>query len=266
MTQLYAGVGRELITPAGAGYLAGDVLDTDAEVQRVHKNLYAQSLFLTDRRTRLVLITVDVCKVSAAMVEAVVTRLGEELGLPGAAIMIAASHTHSAPHTIEGDAAPGAFDNGFAEEAAAGMIASALQAAGKLEPVTLRYERGHSDLGVNKRVSTPWGVFMRANPDGDYDPEVGVLIAERAAGKPVAVLCCYASHPIGHLRSEISSDLSGFCAMSWRKRSRTPWASMRWVAPAMFRRACAGRAPTTRSAIRTPAPDAACCRSRRSRP
>ena len=210
MTQLYAGVGRELITPTGAGYLAGDVLDTDAEVQRVHKDLYAQTLFLTDQETRLVLITVDVCKVSAAMMKAVVTRLGEELDLPGAAIMIAASHTHSAPHTVEGDAAPGTFDAGFAEEATAGMIASALQAAGKLEPVTLRYERGHSDLGVNKRVSTPWGVFMRANPDGDYDPEVGVLIAERAAGKPLAVLCCYASHPIGHLRSEISSDLTGF--------------------------------------------------------
>lgn len=210
MTQLYAGVGRELITPSGAGYLAGDVLDTDAEVRRVHQDLYAQSLFLTDRRTRLVLITVDVCKVSAAMVKAVVTGLGEELDLPGAAIMIAASHTHSAPHTVEGDAVPGAFDKGFAEEAAAGMIASALQAAGNLEPVSLRYERGHSDLGVNKRVSTPWGVFMRANPAGTYDPEVGVLIAERAAGKPVAVLCCYASHPIGHLRSEISSDLTGF--------------------------------------------------------
>ena len=91
--QLYAGVGRELITPTGAGYLAGDVLDTDAEVQRVHKDLYAQSLFLTDQETRLVLITVDVCKVSAAMMKAVVTRLGEDLGLPEAAIMIAASHT-----------------------------------------------------------------------------------------------------------------------------------------------------------------------------
>ena len=210
MTQLYAGVGRVLITPSGAGYLAGDVLDTDAEVRRVHRDLYAQSLFLTDRKTRLVLITVDVCKVSAAMLKAVVTGLGEELDLPDAAIMIAASHTHSAPHTFEGDAVPGAFDKGFAEEAAAGMIASALQAAGNLEPVSLRYERGHSDLGVNKRVSTPWGVFMRANPAGAYDPEVGVLIAERAAGKPVAVLCCYASHPIGHLRSEISSDLTGF--------------------------------------------------------
>ena len=210
MTQLYAGVGRERITPTRADYLAGDVLDTDAEVQHVHLDLYAQSLFLTDRTTRLVLITVDVCKVSAAMVEAVVTKLGEELDLPAAAIMIAASHTHSAPHTIEGDAAPGTFDGGFAQQAAAGMIASALQAAEKLEPVTLRYERGQSDLGVNKRMSTPWGVLMRANPAGDYDPEVGVLMAERAAGEPVAVLCCYASHPIGHLRSEISSDLTGF--------------------------------------------------------
>ena len=210
MTQLYAGVGRERITPTRAGVLAGDVLDTDAEVLRVHRDLYAQSLFLTDRTARLVLITVDVCKVSAAMVEAVVTKLGDELDLPAAAIMIAASHTHSAPHTIEQDAVPGTFDSGFAQQAATGMIASALQAAGKLEPVTLRYERGQSDLGVNKRVSTPWGVLMRANPAGDYDPEVGVLVAERAAGEPVAVLCCYASHPIGHLRSEISSDLTGF--------------------------------------------------------
>ncbi len=210
MTQLYAGVGRELITPSGAGYLAGDVLDSDAEVRRVHKDLYAQSLFLTDGTTRLVLITVDVCKVSAAMVRAVVKRLGEELDLPGAAIMIAASHTHSAPHTIENDAVPGAFDKGFAEQAAAGMIASALQAAGKLEPVSLRYEKGHSELGVNKRLGTPWGVLMRANPAGAFDPEVGVLIAQGAAGNPVAVLCCYASHPIGHLRSEVSSDLTGF--------------------------------------------------------
>jgi hypothetical protein len=208
--QLELGVAREEITPINAGYLAGDVLDTDLPVTQIHKALFAQSLFLTNGLNRLVLITVDVCKVSEFMFREVLSSLQNQLDLSPDQIMIAASHTHSAPQTIEADAAPGTFDEDFVTHVTNGMIASAVSSVKSTESVTLRYETGQSDLGVNKRLRTPWGVLMTANTSGDYDPEVGVLIAERAPGNPAAIVCCYASHPIGHLRSEISSDLTGF--------------------------------------------------------
>ena len=209
--RLNVGMAREDITPVGAGYLAGDVLDTEPPAAQIHKELFAQSLFLTDgSNNKLLLITVDVCKVSESMLADVMSSLGDELGLSPSQIMVSASHTHSAPQTLETDAAPGTFDQEFVSRVTRGMIASAISSVQSTESVTLRYETGKSDLGVNKRLLTPWGVFMTANPSGDYDPEVGVLIAERAPGNPAAIICCYASHPIGHLRSEISSDLTGF--------------------------------------------------------
>ena len=206
---MHAGVARRCITPRIAGYIAGDVLDNEPPVLAVHQDLYAQALILTDGDARFALITVDACKVSAVMLSTVRQRLAQELSLQPSQVMIAASHTHSAPHTIESDAATGQFDDSFAREAASGMIEAALEASLTSVEVRLRFGTGQSDLGVSKRLPTPWGVLMRANPQGPYDSEVGVLIVERTTGEPLAVLCCYASHPIGHLRSELSSDLSG---------------------------------------------------------
>ena len=208
--RLELGVARKDITPANAGYLAGDVLNTEHAISVIHKQLFAQSLFFSHGFARLLLITIDVCKVSDYMLSKVISSLGNQLGLAANEIMIAASHTHSAPQTIELDAVPGTFDKKFVEHATNGMISSALAAIESTEPVTLRYETGRSDIGVNKRLATPWGVMMRANPSGSYDPELGVLIAEREPHVPAAIVCCYASHPVGHLRTEISSDLTGY--------------------------------------------------------
>ncbi|MBO68813.1 MAG: hypothetical protein CL398_10950 [Acidiferrobacteraceae bacterium] len=208
--QLELGVAREDITPTNAGYLAGDVLNGEHAISAIHKPLYAQSLFLTDGSTRFLLTTIDVCKVSEAMENEVISSLSCQLDLTPAQIMIAASHTHSAPQTIDLDAVPGTFDQEFVALAINGMITSAISAVKSTELVTLRYETGRSHVGVNKRLLTPWGVMMSANLSGSYDPEVGVLIAERKPYTPAAILCCYASHPVGHLRSEISSDLSGY--------------------------------------------------------
>ncbi|MBL10262.1 MAG: hypothetical protein CL402_07085 [Acidiferrobacteraceae bacterium] len=208
--QLELGVARKDITPGNAGHLAGDVLDNEHAVSMIHKQLFAQSLFLTDGAARLLLITIDVCKVSDYMLANVISSLSDQLDLTPAEIMIAASHTHSAPQTIEIDAVPGTFDREFVAHATNGMINSAISAIEITEPVTLRYETGRSDIGVNKRLVTPWGVMMRANLTGSYDPEVGVLIAERKPQVPAAIVCCYASHPVGHLRTEISSDLTGY--------------------------------------------------------
>ena len=208
-TGLRAGVARRCITPATPGYIAGDVLDDEPAVIDVHQDLYAQTLCLDCGTSRLAFITVDVCKVSRDMLHRVRRGLAERLGLGPAEIMIAASHTHSAPHTIESDAVPGQFDDSFARQAADGMVESAVAASERLRPACLRYATGRSDLGVSKRLVTPWGVLMRANPAGAYDPEVGVLVVESHDAGPVAVVCTYASHPIGHLRSELSSDLSG---------------------------------------------------------
>ena len=173
-TGLRAGVARRCITPATPGYIAGDVLDDEPAVIEVHQDLYAQTLFLDCGESRLAFITVDVCKVSGQMLHVVRQRLAERLGLGPAEIMIAASHTHSAPHTIESDAVPGQFDDSFARQAADGMVDSAVAASERLRPACLRYATGRSDLGVSKRLVTPWGVLMRANPAGASDPEVGV--------------------------------------------------------------------------------------------
>ena len=185
------------------------MLDDEAPVLEVHQHLYAQALILDTLDTKLAFITVDVCKVSRSMLNHVHSCLAQHLSMTPAQVMIAASHTHSTPHTIELDAPSGQFDDSFAQLAAAGMVSAALDANEHLRPVRLRYGIGRSELGVSKRLPTPWGVLMRANPHEAFDPEVGVLVVESSEREPVAIVCTYASHPIGHLRSELSSDLSG---------------------------------------------------------
>jgi len=114
-------------------------------------------------------------------------------------LLVAASHTHSAPVVRdEYRDAPPAW-----EQAALDKIAHAIaQAASALEPVRIGVGTGAVYIGHNRLRINADGVatWFERNPTriptAPVDPTVTVLRLDRADGSPLAVLTNYACHPV----------------------------------------------------------------------
>ena len=155
--------------------------------------LRAKALALEHDGRRLVLVTVDLLGVTAAMRERIGAALSRTHHLGAEAWLLAASHTHCGP--VVDDQLSVAYDLDAAkrraivdytarlEEKIAGLVAEALK---RLEPVELAYAAGHATFGANRRTQ-----FL---PPGPVDHAVPVLRVARADGHPLAIVFGYACH------------------------------------------------------------------------
>jgi neutral ceramidase len=131
-------------------------------------------------------------------------------------LLVAASHTHSAPVVKdEYRAAPPAW-----EQAALDRIGRAIAEAAKgLQPARIGVGTGavyigHNRLRVNADGTVSW--FERNQtriPTAPVDPTVTVLRVDRADGTPLAVLVNYACHPVvfGADNLRYSADFPAAC-------------------------------------------------------
>jgi neutral ceramidase len=163
--------------------------------------------------TRLAVVTLDLGR---SFGPASLARLRAEAKSNGGidCLLIAASHTHSAP--VIKDAyrdAPPAW-----EQAALGRIAKAVaQASAALEPARIGVGTGsvyigHNRLRVNPDGTVTWfEVNTTRIPTAPVDPTVTVLRIDRADGTPLAVLTNYACHPVifGEDNLRYSADYPG---------------------------------------------------------
>lgn len=110
-------------------------------------------------------------------------RIRQRCALPAANVIVAATHTHGAPSSMEGRL--GGADPAFLaalEESCIAAIDTALAAA---EPVSISAGTGPDpDVGHNRR-----------HVGGIVDPAVPVLRLRRADGSLLATLVSYACHP-----------------------------------------------------------------------
>ncbi len=212
-SQCLAGLGVSDITPYKPIWLAGWA-HRAASSQGVSQPIYAKTLALRwgDGSTAAVVST-DLLGLSHAMTHHLAHAAANRFGIKRAALILCASHNHSAPVTT--DVLPLYYDldqtqcgiishySAWVEEQ---IIRSMERAIEDLTPASLAFGQGLCGFAVNRRRSRPGG---RSLP-GVVDHDVPVLSVRRADGHLRGVVFGYACHATTSDDGKIHGDYVGY--------------------------------------------------------
>lgn len=208
MAHVQAGFGKVKITPPMGTPMAGYYFDRISDA--VHDDLYAKALVLDDGNRRWALVACDLIGCPSEVVKAARSRIEEESGLPGEAVLIHAIHTHTGP-VVEG-----AYAESLPEK-----IAQSVRIAGeRLREVRIGVGSGKEEgLSFNRRYFMKGGGVQTnpgklnpgiVRPEGPIDPEVGVISFVEPNGTPVATIVRFAMHLDTISGTSISADYPFF--------------------------------------------------------
>ncbi|MBQ3816103.1 MAG: hypothetical protein II836_08595, partial [Clostridia bacterium] len=164
-----AGAAREDITPPVGTLLYGHTPDTVSE--SVHDPLMTTAVAFRQGEECAVLMTVTVGDFGTALCDEIRREIGEELGLPPSRILVAATHTHSAPN-VSGIEGWGEIDRPYVD----GILFPAMKkacrdAVSNLAPAEIAVGVVKSKVGINRRQQYRDGsIGLGQNPWGCYDP------------------------------------------------------------------------------------------------
>lgn len=214
---------RKLPALVSGGFLA-------QRAEKVHDPLHARCLVLDDGSTRVAIAIVDSLMMPRDMLDDVKRAAHKATGIATDHMLIAATHTHSAP------AAMGALGTDVDADYAAylpGRIVEAIQrAAANLAPAKIGWaavrDGDHTHcrrwvLRPDRIGGDPFGGrtvrammhpgYLSANhvgPAGAVDDELSVLSVRSARGRPIALLANYSQHYCG--APAVSADYYGVFA------------------------------------------------------
>ncbi|MCP4642554.1 MAG: hypothetical protein GY851_19070 [bacterium] len=203
-----------------AGVAKSDIT-TDAEGVRVNDPLYAKALVMDDGDTRLAIVAMDavaiggIGDISDEFLPELRARIEKELGIPGAHVLVNASHTHPPGRLL--------CDHTEQLERTFDAVRRAQEA---MTPVRVGAGTGHEDrIGMNRTLQLKNGkawTIRHGNPCppddevesvGPIDPEIGILRVDRLDGRPLAVVYNYACHPYLTVpRGGVTADYPGFAS------------------------------------------------------
>lgn len=185
-SNLKAGAAKVEITPANVDDF--EVVGHRRKVTGVRDPLRAGVLILDNGETKAAIVTLDTIFAWTEMMPLARQRIEQETGVPGANVMIAASHNHSGP--------------GFDAESAWGRELidkignAAKQASSRMKPVSIGYGEDRISFGINRRKVVNGRAVVRLNPEAPNDPRVKVLRFDDGESlTPVAVLMHAVCHP-----------------------------------------------------------------------
>jgi hypothetical protein len=211
--ELRAGAAVVNITPAPGIGLAGYYFERGAD--GTNDDLFAKALVLEMEGTRAAFVTLDLISTTRPVVEAARRAIEKTTSIPGANVMISATHAHTGPVLAERglreDAQGGSAE--ATQKYSAGLPAliaeSVRLAAERLEPARAaaavvlepnlsfnrRYHMRDGSVGWNPgRLNT-----NIVQPAGPIDPEVRVLYLDAPRGneppRPLATYVNFAMHP-----------------------------------------------------------------------
>lgn len=234
---LEAGTAKRKVTPpVWVPYLTSSGNGTNAPFSGVHDDLYARAVVFDNGQNALAVLAVD----SIGYDNAVLgpgrnfTRLlreciAQKTGLKPEAVMLAASHTHSAPETIDLSPlrqSPRAVQ--WLERHLDDLVSTVVEAWSNRAPVRLRYAKAHvKDFARYRRIVLKDGKISRNGPlpaaadvavPWRVDDELTILYCETDDGKPHSVLLNFTAHPvIAMLLPEVSADYPGVATAAIEK-------------------------------------------------
>ncbi len=200
-----------------------------AIAERARDPLHARCLVLDDGRTRAAICIVDTCLIPRELADAAKARVERQVGIPGSRILIAATHTHSAPSLMEalGSEADPRYPPFLVERIAEGFR----NAAANLAPAKVGWavakapDHTHCRTWIRRpdRMEVdPFGErSVRCNmhpghqnpdaigPSGPKDPDLSLLSVRSIDGRPIALLANYSMHYFGDGVAPVSADYFG---------------------------------------------------------
>lgn len=226
---LKAGAAKRKVTPPiWVPYLTSSGNGTNAPFSGVHDDLFARAIVYEYGDAAVAVLAVDSLGYDNAILgpdrnftRELRNEVAVKTGLKPEAIMLAASHTHSAPETIgltpfrESPRAAEWIERHFND-----LVATAVDAWNERRPVRLRCGKTRvADFGRYRRILLKSGALNRHGPlpktddvaaPWKVDDELTVLYAETAEGKPHSALINFTAHPvIAMLLPEVSADYPG---------------------------------------------------------
>jgi hypothetical protein len=213
-TQLLAGVARVEITPSALMPMYGYANRKCGPANGTHDPLFAKALVLQVGESRLAIVTLDL---GSMVSEKLPREVSSKLGIP--VVLLAASHTHSAPAFLPFGSSP-ASDAVAAEYLAsleAKIFRAVRDAAQSMFPAAVGIGRGSIQLGYNRLLLRDNGraraLFnnLERVPYGPVDPEFVLMRVDDSEGRPRALLVHYAVHPVvlGPTNCKYSADFPG---------------------------------------------------------
>lgn len=209
MSELYLGVGRELITPEVGGNLYGyrpDVLSVC-----VADDLTATAFYFRQDDTDALMISVTVGSVQTELSSGILAEIETRYQIPKDRIMLCATHTHSAPNTT-GTYGWGDVDRPYCDKIfIPGILKAVDTAVHNIMPVRIGIGMGTSLAGINRReLRTDNLIYFGQNPWGVFNPRMTVLSFQADDGHIVGNMIHYGAHcTAAGLNHEISRDWAG---------------------------------------------------------
>jgi neutral ceramidase len=181
-----AGFHRVDITPPPGAPLAGFAA-RQGVATGVHDPLFANALVIESRGRGVAFVSLDVLGVAADFVGRVRDLITARTGLAGDAVMVSATHTHSAPVTVSTFFNPGAsLDQTYMNRLAAAIVETVATAWARRTPARVGVASGRAtDIGKNRRTADRLPV----------DEEVGIIRVAAPDGRTRGVLINHACHP-----------------------------------------------------------------------
>lgn len=207
---------KEITPPIGSeipGYYAARVSTG------VLDRLYAKAVVFDDGATQTVLIAVDAVELLEESCRAIAARVRELTGIPEERVAVCSTHTHYG--VPQGEVLGAKADEAFMEQLHRLVGDCAYLAQQKLADCTLSFGVGAVDgISFNRDYLMQDGT-VRTNADPDLgivrpynsnDPELPVLTAIDASGKPIGALISFACHQdcigVSLFSGDFSSELS----------------------------------------------------------
>ncbi len=197
-----AGVATAVITPETNMWMAGFASRTEP-AEGADTDLFAKALVLEDERgSRLAFVTLDLISVPRSVRLAVAGRVEKEHGIPSAALVLNASHTHCGPELrvwrtgkTDGPDRRAAEANAYCAELENTITRLVGEALGRLAPVEAAYSQARCGFAMNRRTPTADGFKNFPNPNGPVDHRVPVLRLRAAqTAQDIAIVFGYACH------------------------------------------------------------------------
>ena len=161
----------------------------------------AQALYFDDGTTRQIMISADVIAFDTPYADDIRAAIATACELPADNVMLAATHTHSAPATVR-LRNWGTKDPSYLGELKTLLCESAQQATAAAAPARVGWGQAFvHGLAVN-----------RHDPDGPTDPEVGLIRVDDVDDNPIAAVITFGCHPVNlhSYRNLIAPDFPGY--------------------------------------------------------